>query len=248
MDNTALVKETVAALGADICGIAPIERFGGAPTGFRPTDIYHACKSVVVFAMRLPGQSLFAENCIPYTFVNTVMTQEVDRLIMQVSLKLQELDIKNVPVPSDDPYLHWEAEHSYGRAILSMKHAGYLAGLGVMGKNTLLINRDYGNMIQIGAVLVKADLDPDQIATYEGCLPDCRLCLDSCPVKAMDGETVNQQLCRPLSIYRTEKGYILKKCYECRKVCPNALGIRGERRKEQYERRIKFFPNPESKI
>jgi epoxyqueuosine reductase QueG len=231
MINSKLVKDAVKALGADLCGVAPVERFAGAPNGFRPTDIWSVCRSVVVFAKKLPAQSLFADNCIPYTFVNTIITQEVDSLIIRVSLKLEELGIDNVPIPSDDPYLHWEADRSYGRAILSMKRAAHLAGLGVLGKNTLLINKDYGNMIQIGAVLVAAELEPDPIATYEACMADCILCLDSCPVQALDGVTVNQQLCRPLSNYKTEKGYILKKCYECRKVCPNALGIVGERRR-----------------
>ena len=96
----------------------------------------------------------------------------------------------------------------------------------MLGKNTLLINEDYGNMIQIGAVLVAAVLPEDPIASYEACTTDCRLCLDSCPVGALDGKTVNQELCRPLSNYRTEKGYILKKCNLCRRVCPNALGLK----------------------
>lgn len=108
---------------------------------------------------------------------------------------------------------------------MSMRHAGYLAGLGVLEKNTLLINREFGNMIQIGAVLVNVDLDGDPIATYEGCIPDCILYIESCPQRALDGKTVNQKLCRPVSNFKTPKGYILKKCNLCRRVCPNALGI-----------------------
>jgi epoxyqueuosine reductase len=71
---------------------------------------------------------------------------------IDIAIELDKEGIKPVPVPSDDPYEHWEPERSYGRAILSMRHAGYLAGLGVLGKNTLLINKDFGNMIQIGAI------------------------------------------------------------------------------------------------
>jgi hypothetical protein len=40
-------------LGADKCGIASIDRFSSAPTGFHPTDIYSKCKSVVVFLKKL---------------------------------------------------------------------------------------------------------------------------------------------------------------------------------------------------
>ncbi|UCE39648.1 MAG: epoxyqueuosine reductase [Thermoplasmata archaeon] len=219
------IKEIVKNLGADLCGVAPVERFNEAPKGFHPQDIYIDSKSIVVYAKRLPVESLFATNCVPYTYVNNIITQKVDELGFEVALKLEDQGIKAIPIPSDDPYEYWEPENSYGRAILSLRHAGYLAGLGVLGKNTLLINKEFGNMIQIGAVLVPVELEGDTITTYEGCPTDCNLCIESCPVKALNGNTVDQKLCRPYSNYRTEKGYILKKCNVCRRICPNYLGI-----------------------
>lgn len=219
------IKEIVKDLGADIFGIAPVDRFNEAPKGFHPTDIYKDCKSVIVFAKKVPSESLFATNCVPYTFVNRIITQEVDRLCFKLCLKFEELGIGTVPIPSDDPYEYWEPERKYGRAILSLRHAGYLAGLGVLGKNTLLINKEFGNMIQIGAILVNVDLEGDPILTYQVCPTGCNLCIESCPTKALDGKIVNQKLCRPLSNFKTEKGFILKKCNLCRQVCPNALKL-----------------------
>jgi epoxyqueuosine reductase len=226
------IKDLIINLGADLCGIASEKRFLDAPEGFRPTDIYSKCKSVIVFAKRMPSESLFAENCVPYTHINAIITREVDELGMYIALELEKAGIKAVPVPSDDPYEHWEPERSYGRAILSMRHAGYLAGLGVLGKNTLLINKDFGNMIQIGVVLVNIELDEDPLANYEGCLLNCNLCIDSCPQKALNGKTVNQELCRPISNYKNEKGFFLKKCSICRKICPNALGTKHRESKD----------------
>lgn len=221
------IKTLIHGMGADLCGIAPVERFSEAPSGFHPTDIYKDCKSVVVFAKRLPFGALNAESCVPYTHMNHLITQEVDWLTLQIARKFEDLGIGNVPIPSDDPYEYWEPERSYGRAILSMRHAGYLAGLGVLGKNTLLINLTFGNMIQLGAVLVDCVLEGDALAKYEGCLPNCKLCLNACPVGALNGKTVSQQKCRPLSNFRTPKGYILKKCNTCRKICPHATGVKS---------------------
>lgn len=226
MIDSGVIKEIIISLGADGCGIASVERFNKAPKGFHPTDIYKDCKSVIVFIKRLPAESLFVSNCVPYTFVNNIITAKVDELGFELTLQLEKQGVKGVPIPSDDPYVHWEPENLYGRGILSLRHAGYLAGLGVLGKNTLLMNKDFGNMIQIGAVLVQAELEEDPIAKYEGCLPECNLCIKSCPVKALNGRTVNQKLCRPLSNFKTEKGYILKKCNVCRKICPNSLKIK----------------------
>jgi epoxyqueuosine reductase QueG len=225
MIDSEAVKSILAGLGADLCGIAPVDRFEGAPAGFHPSDVYKDCRSAVVFARRLPAGVLHASSCVPYTHVNTLTAWEVDRLALRVSLELEGSGIIAVPIPSDDPYEHWEPERTYGRAILSMRHAGYLAGLGILGKNTLLINDLFGNMIQIGAVLTDAQLEGDPIATYEGCPEACRLCLDSCPQHALDGTTVDQYLCRPLACYRNERGFVLKRCNICRSVCPSVKGL-----------------------
>ena len=219
------IKSIVFNHGADLCGIAPQKRFSEAPRGFAPTDIYAECKSVIVFAKRLPIGSGPLQNSVPYTFVNHMIMEKVDKLTFDLCLYFQELDINAIPIPSDDPYEYWIQEKQYGRAILSLRHAGFLAGLGVMGKNTLLMNQKYGNMIQLGAILTDLEIEGDPPATYEGCPPGCNICIEACPVNALDGETVEQSLCRPRSIVKTTKGYTLKKCNICRVVCPHYAGI-----------------------
>lgn len=221
------IKRIAYDLGADLCGIAPVERFRHAPIGFRPSDVYSKSESVIVYAKRLPSEVLFAESCIPYTQVNSLIAFEVDRLSLQFSLKLHDMGIKNVMIPSDDPYESWNQEKRHGQAILSLRHAGELAGLGKLGKNNLLINVKYGNMLQLGAILTDCLLAYDDIAEYNVCPPNCSLCTESCPKDALDGTTVIQSKCRTLSTYRNEKGYVLKKCWTCRKVCPHALGLKG---------------------
>lgn len=227
--NSETIKNMAGELGADLCGVASVERFNDAPSGFNPRDIYSECESVVVFAKRVPAGSLQAENCIPYTHISKVITEEVDRLGSELCLELEELGIIAVPIPSDDPSEYWESENKHARGVLSLRHAGYLAGLGVMGRNTLLTNQNYGNMIQIGAVLVNIELENDPLASYSICAEKCNLCLDSCPQNALDGVTVKQKHCRTLSAFTTERGYVLKKCHTCRSICPHALGLAGKK-------------------
>jgi epoxyqueuosine reductase QueG len=225
------IKKISQVLGADLCGIAPVDRFNNAPEGFKPTDIYSKAKSVIVYARRLPTEILHAESPVPYTHVNSLMSNEVDRLSLQFSLRLQDIGINSVMIPSDDPYESWNNEKQHGQAILSMRHAGVFAGLGKLGKNNLLINEKYGNMIQLGAILTDSELAYDQLADYEVCFDGCSLCLKSCPQNALDGNTVLQIECRKLANYKNEKGYILKKCWTCRKVCPHSLGLKTKRKK-----------------
>ena len=223
--NSDDVKNIVLKYGADLCGIAPVDRFSEAPEGFHPRDIFDTCKSIIVFAKSLPCYAIHAKNCIPYSFLNQKITDEVDNLTLQLCRYFENSGINVIPIPSDDPYEYWDENRQHGQAILSLRHAGYMAGLGVIGKNTLLINDRFGSMIQLGALLTDLKLQGDPIADYVGCIEDCTVCLDNCPVNALNGETVIQKLCRPLSNFKTGKGYILKKCNLCRIECPSFNGI-----------------------
>ena len=220
------IKQIVINNGADLFGVAPVNRFENAPKGFHPVDIYKKTKSVIVFAKRIPSETLYAESCVPFTHINTLAMQAVDLMTFHISAEFETIGIKNVIIPTDDPYEFWDDENKTGRAILSLRHTGYLAGLGVIGRNNLLVNEYFGNMIQIGALLTDTEIEPSPLADYKTCADNCRICIDTCPVKALDGTTVNQKLCRPLSVYKNEKGYILKKCYNCRKNCPLTLGLK----------------------
>lgn len=220
MISSETVKKRAIHYGADICGIAPVARFVDAPTGFHPCDIYPDCRSVVVYAARFPLSTLKAKTNAPYTLVRNKMVDKVDWISFHMSSELESESLVSIPIPSADPYDYWDADRTHGRGILSLKHAGVLAGLGVLGKNTLLMNERFGNMIWLGAILVSVDLEPDPMASYEGCSSECTLCMDSCPQHALDGITIDQRLCRQRSISYNYGGGSVLSCNICRKVCP----------------------------
>jgi epoxyqueuosine reductase QueG len=153
---------------------------------------------------------------------------DLDLLASRLCLFLEEEGVLAAPVPTDAPYERWEPDRLYGRGNLSLRHAGYLAGLGILGKNTLLVTEDFGNMIHIGAVLVDAELEQDPLSTIKDCPEHCTICLDACPQQALNGVTVDQKLCRSFAFPVTKKGYLLYGCNLCRRSCPRCL---GEKRK-----------------
>jgi epoxyqueuosine reductase QueG len=230
MVSSRTVKKRLIKHGADIWGVAPVTRFVDAPKGFHPCDIYPDCKSVVVFAAHFPLSTLQAKTNAPYTLVRDKMVEKVDWISFHVSDELEAKGVASVLIPSADPYDYWDADRDHGRGILSLKHAGFLAGLGVLGKNTLLINERFGNMIWLGAILVSIDLEPDPIASYEGCPSECTLCMNSCPQHALNGTTLDQKLCRERSNSYTHGGGWVLSCNICRKICPYYEGLPGEQR------------------
>lgn len=219
------IKFRVKELGADLCGIAPLERFADAPAGFHPTDVVKECKSVIVVAARFPVSTLYGSSPAAYTFVRNKLADKVDSITFQISSELDQLGNCAVPIPSSDPYDYWDESRRHGQGIVSLKHAAVRAGLGQMGKNTLLVNDQLGNMLWLGAVLLDAELEPDLLAAYQTCPPNCRICLDSCPVQALDGTTIEQRKCRSISGTSTAGGGFVYTCNLCRKHCPHHSGL-----------------------
>lgn len=217
------IKKLVLDSGADLCGIASVDRFINAPEGFRPTDVYPDTKSVIVFAKKLPESIYYTKSPIPYTFVDDIALHEILRLTFEISVKLERYKIKAVPVPSE-PYEYWDKDTMTGKGMLSLKHAGYLAGLGVIGRNTLLCNPQFGNLIKIGAVITNTDFEADPIIDYDFCSDDCNLCIDNCPSGALSKGSVVQKNCRLYSESSTKKGAPITVCNNCRKICPNRAG------------------------
>lgn len=227
MIDSESIKKKAIQYGADICGVAPLSRFDDAPEGFHPRDIYPDCSSIIVFASHFPLSTLKAKTNAPYTFVRNMLVQKLDQISFHLSDEMEKDEIISIPIPSAEPYEYWDPKRIHGRGILSLKHAGSLAGIGVMGKNTLLINDRFGNMIWLGAVLVSADLAPDPLASYKSCPEKCSVCIDLCPQNALDGTTINQKLCRENSTSCTDGGGWILSCNICRKACPNHAGVKA---------------------
>jgi len=213
------IKSTAIGLGADQCGIANTKRFDEAPSGFHPCDIYNKCKSVVVILKRMPSDVINTYNPVVYTHTANILYKMLDKIGTNLCFALEKQGIHAVPVPTDIPYLHWDAENKHGMGIISLRHAAYNAGLGIMGRNTLLINRELGNLVYIGAILIDASAEPDAIVDDFACPTNCRLCLDACPVQALDGITVIQKQCREHSTLEHPRGWDIYTCSKCRQVC-----------------------------
>lgn len=60
-----------------------------------------------------------------------------------------------------------------------------LAGLGWVGKNTLLIHSKLGSFVFIGGIVTSVELEPDKPDT-SSCPQNCNLCVEACPTRALE--------------------------------------------------------------
>jgi epoxyqueuosine reductase QueG len=84
---------------------------------------------------------------------------------------------------------------------LNQIRMGEVTGIGVTGKNGLLLNARFGSRLMLGGVLTTAELPAKRYpeADEPGCPPDCRICADACPVNAIMPEKKQVQIMRCLS-------------------------------------------------
>jgi epoxyqueuosine reductase len=218
--TSAKAKRFARSNGADLAGIAPVERFEAAPAGHRPADILEGARSVMVCAMRLP-RSVLDGPATSYQCSMDAVHRRLDELAVELALFLEQSGARAVPVPSDDPYRHWEAERNYGMGDMSHRHAAQAAGLGRLGRNSMLVTPQFGNMVHLVSIVTDAALDPDPLLQWEPCPPGCARCIKACPAGAiMEGPSVDQSRCRPVVMQKLPKGQIIEACWACRKACP----------------------------
>jgi len=224
MLNSTEIKKIVLRLGADLCGIASIDRFADAPEGYHPLDVFPQCRSVISFGCRFPVSTLLCDSHSPYTLARNNLVSKTDMISLNLCQEMERLGLLCVPIPSKDN--EWDAKTGRWRSVISQKHAAQAAGLGTIGRHSLLITPEFGSMIWLGAVLCSAELVPDPLK--EPLCRSCGSCAEACPAGALNGHLLDQQACKNHAFKQDpEKHTQYISCHKCRDACPFLLGSKN---------------------
>jgi len=212
------LKRFARSQGADLVRFAGAESFEKAPAGHRPTDLLKGARNVIVIAIVLPTAAFESAPSREYSISYIVANKELDRIAFRIAKYLQYRGYRALHVPASPPY---NLENMMGD--LSHRHAANLAGIGVFGKNSLILSPKHGGRIRLVSIITDAPLVPDKMLRLDLC-KNCAKCIRSCPARALKGDGIvdkascdrrHVQISKQLQLADWEEC-----CGVCIRVCP----------------------------
>jgi epoxyqueuosine reductase len=199
--TSADVKREAAALGFDVCGIAPTHSFpelqflpDWLDRGYAGEMHYMhrtAARRADVRAVMPSARSVISLGVVynadrPYSTENADPAQAAiaryawgDDYHAVLERRLNDLVVK-LRAGSDEPF---EARAYVDTGPVQERVYAQYAGLGWIGKNTCLINPDLGSWLFLCEIICSLPLEPDAPALDQ--CGTCTLCIEACPTGAL---------------------------------------------------------------
>ncbi|HEX4415633.1 MAG TPA: tRNA epoxyqueuosine(34) reductase QueG, partial [Lacipirellulaceae bacterium] len=197
-NTTSALKKKATELGFSLCGVCPAISPPGAArldewlsAGFAgemkylhdrreayddPDRVLHGVRSIVMLAMNYRTADPVAPG-LGQGRVSRYAWSDIDYhdLIRPRLNILADFLSQRIPIAKSRGIID--------TAPLLERDFAVLAGLGWVGKNTLLLNKHHGSWFFLAALLTDAVLDYDSLYETDHC-GTCRACLDACPTAA----------------------------------------------------------------
>jgi epoxyqueuosine reductase len=226
-------------MGASLAGIATVDDLKASPSyenydkrpfykEYKGVEWREEHKSILVWALvhpiSEPVLDWWSMKVPGFTPGNGVMRMQSRKLRIWLG---EELGIKALSLP-------YQIE--YGGAFL--KDSAHLAGLGVIGKNNLLVTPEYGTRVRLRGIFIEAELKPTGPLNFNPCNGCSMPCHRACPREAFRSGAFERPLCKLENDKREadaeildgsvmgieEASEVIKPCRYCELACPVAQG------------------------
>jgi len=209
------VKQWARNFGADLVGIAPVERWDGAPKQMDPRCIMPEARSVIVMAFRVMRGSLrgveegtFFSNYSSMGYGGLTYVY-IPIVVINLCKMIEDEGYEAIPIGHQSD---WRAIDNNGRLIenysrpvapdrpapdvmVHLRIAAFLAGLGEIGYSKVFLTPEFGPRQRLGIVITEAELEPDPLYDGPPLCNRCMACVKACPGQAISAtETVKVTL------------------------------------------------------
>jgi epoxyqueuosine reductase len=234
------IIEKAKALGASLAGIATIDDLKASNSyevydkrpfyeEYKGVKWREEHKSVLVWALVHPASEpvldWWSMKVPGFTPGNGVMRMQSRKLRIWLG---EELGISALSLP-------YQIE--YGGTFL--KDAAHLAGLGVIGKNNLLVTPEFGPRVRLRGIFMEADLKPTGPIEFDPCKGCDKPCHKVCPRNAFRSGSFERVYCKKENDKRDadaemldgsimgieEASRVSKPCRYCEFACPVAQEV-----------------------
>ena len=225
--NQKFLQEMKEKLDIDMIGVASIEKSNELKD--RAIQFLPTVKSVIVFAketykevVALTGPSKEtgeAELGEVLSVHANYIYGRLNRAVHEFAQLFHQGGYRSIPLCAAPGFI---TDQRFVKTLFSYKHAAELAGLGTIGRNSLLITREFGPRVRLACLLTDAPVDETPRMKNDFCTK-CNACIRICPAQAIQepqsGQSyaINRFACRA---YR-QAGLV---CSVCLKVCDEVTG------------------------
>jgi len=186
------VKQYAKAAGADLCGIANIERFEGAPAQMDPRFIFPEARSAIIIGRRIPRGTYRGieegTHWSNYTFYgyNRLNSLFMPKAQYETACFVEDHGFEAVPVypgvSEVQPHSPPVRDGQPGPDVYpQMRIAAMAAGLGEIGWSKVFLSREFGPRQRLCMILTDAELAPDPLVEPNSICNLCMACVDECP-------------------------------------------------------------------
>ncbi len=140
----------------------------------------------------------------------------LDQLAFSLAMYIQEQGFRALPIPASQ-IIDWKNQ----KAHLSHRHVAVAAGLGWIGRNNLLVTKEFGSQGRLVTILTDWPLQPNQAQPFS--CGKCFNCIAACPVEAIGKSAAkwDYEKCYVLLDYFVRKLQVgVHICGLCVKACP----------------------------
>jgi len=191
LKNYRELKKKSLSLGMDLFGVADVT---GVRAEFKiGPSVTKEFQRAVSMGVRLSGGILAEITDQPtriYFHHYRTANAFLDQAAFSLAAHIQRKGYLSLPVAASQ-IVDWQRQEAH----LSHKKIGYLAGLGWIGRNNLLVNKSLGSQFRLVTVLTNMPLKADT-PSKDGC-GRCTRCISACPASAIgtNAEDFDHQKC-----------------------------------------------------
>jgi len=237
IENRRMIEEYLKSLGADMAGFASAQSYNrifSITEGSEHPDYYiKGAKTLIVIGVKIadsimdnltgtkdPHSHNLKNYLLHYAY------DKLDEIAASASKYIEGSGYDAYPIQARSEI----RENGYLWSYFSHKKAAIAAGLGHAGKSSIIITKKFGTRVRLTTIITDMDMEADESAdkTPGKVCGNCRICIDACPVNALEfDEAGKKTLIDPVKC-QTYMDYC--QCALCQGICPIGRKIAQKRR------------------